>query len=1024
MRPTIALISLLALLALGGILFLTLGRDSATRSLDAPEAIHNSEVPASGGTQVVQVPDAAVASGAVVGAQRTEIKAQPTAAPAARSASTAVLAGRLVDAAGQPVAGADVRASPGDFEMFDYEPEATELASKDKFRARSGSDGRFEIPGIKPGTARLSARAAGFVPLSKRAIGVPALERLDLGDLPMEQSVVLEGRVVDSRGAGVAGARLMRASGDGVVFFSASGDAEGGPPPLATSGPDGSFRIDQLASGPWRLRIASEAHPDKLENGLSKRSGEIIRGLEFALEDGFEIAGRVQGVPAAALGQASVAASPPGAAGGEMIFLEAGEEEAGASGTAGPNRRSAKLEPDGSFVVRGLREGSYTMQARVRDSKEAFFWPRSASERVDAKTGDRAVQIAWQLSSSVTFQALDARTRQPIESLAVECSAGSSAAMFDPRGVKPRKYPGGMVSIDDLRPRSDSDRASLTVRATGFETLVMKGIILTRGGIVDLGVLELQRTATVEVHVVDNNTRGPLEKARVELREVREGGGAGEFAMSAVSIDVRDGGDPDVTFGPGEPRTARTDEQGIARINSLAGKRGELVVTLDGYAPHTSEPFDMPVGSDVRQTIVLDQGGSIAITLLDSNGVPVSGARIDHRPPGAEADPFGGAMGRKKGAATDSKGTVTLTNLAVGLHRFRPAKSEGEMEGGMVFAMDGEDGGAEGWSEAEIVRGTTAELVLREAPRATVKGRVSEGGVVLAGASLSISKRGGDSRFGDMEMPFAQGPRTKTDGDGRYKFERIETGSYDLVVRHATRSMPARYPIEVDASGLEFDIDLLVSVLEGRVLDAEHKPMVGAKVWAERKPNDGGGESREMRIMSIAGGDMSGGDGEAMVFDSSNALSQSSVISDKDGRFSLRGVQSDIDLVVKVTAKDCQPKSSDPVSVAAGQTRSGIEVTVDPAGRIKVKVVGLNGAKPGPCLVRARPAEGAGREDEKTEFAQGGSATFTGLRPGKWQLRASPLGGFGGQDEPEDDSLWQEVLVVAHEVAQAELPLN
>ena len=596
-------------------------------------------------------------------------------------------------------------------------------------------------------------------------------------------------------------------------------------------------------------------------------------------------------------------------------------------------------------------------------------------------------------------------------------------AFFDPSKDKSRRYENGLVRIDDLRPRDANDFATLDIVATGYQKLHMKGIALSRGAESDLGVLELKRATTVNVHVIDNVTKLGIAEAKVSLSVQDPDAAAGGAMMISRSVSA-DSDTGDVSFSGGATVSARTDAAGMARLNSTPGKRGKLSVKIDGYAPYSSEEFDMPEDANVEQTVVLDQGGAVEITLLSAQGIPVSGARIDHRAPDAGGDPFGGdfsgPFGGTKGAATDAEGKVTLANLTPGTHRFRPAKGGGpDMEEGMVFAIDGMGDSGQGWSEVEIVRATTATLVLREPERAEVKGRVREGGNVLAGASILLKKRGGDPGLDGMEdMPFGGGgPRAKSDGEGRYRFEKVDAGSYEIVVRHATRAMAARFQVEVDLKGLEYDIDLPISILEGRVLDAAHKPVVGAKVWAERKPAEG--EPNNVRMISVMA---SSADGEGMVFDSSTGLDQSRARTDEQGRYSLRGVESDTDLVVRVEAKDCEPTKSEPVSVALGQTKSGVDIEATAAGQIKVKVQSADGKKSGPCMVHAEyldPTPEGKQIQPKTEFAQSGSVTLKGLRPGRWSLYAEPLGNFDRQPAPTGEK--REVLVVAHETAQVEL---
>jgi len=137
-------------------------------------------------------------------------------------------------------------------------------------------------------------------------------------------------------------------------------------------------------------------------------------------------------------------------------------------------------------------------------------------------------------------------------------------------------------------------------------------------------------------------------------------------------------------------------------------------------------------------------------------------------------------------------------------------------------------------------------------------------------------------------------------------------------------------------------------------------------------------------------------------------------------------VDSDTELVVRVEAKDCEPTKSEPVTVALGQTKAGVDVQVSPAGQIKAKIVTAAGKNAGPCMIHAEYLGDMPKGDPiqpKTEFAQGGSLTLKGLRPGKWKVYPEALGGFNGGENENSNGEAHEVLVVAHETAQVELAL-
>lgn len=166
---------------------------------------------------------------------RTSAAPAGAAAPAAATPLQAVV-GRVVDEAGQPVAGAQVSSfafDPG-FDpaadadrdrMRDFDPEALrqrlEQARRDAPTTTSGTDGRFRLE-VRSGRrgVPLRVQSAGFVRFDRMVqpanaaanapanggIASAAEKEVDAGDLVLRRGAIVRGRVLDAAGAGVAGA--------------------------------------------------------------------------------------------------------------------------------------------------------------------------------------------------------------------------------------------------------------------------------------------------------------------------------------------------------------------------------------------------------------------------------------------------------------------------------------------------------------------------------------------------------------------------------------------------------------------------------------------------------------------------------------------------------------------------------------------------------------------------------------------------------------------------------------------------
>lgn len=994
MRPLHTLIVAVVLLVAGGLAFYLVRSQPAPTVAAGPASISKKDgAPAADpGVEMLQ-PIASPETAAPESSSRVVTDAP---APAPRPAATApkatpVLAGRVQDASGNPVAGASVFAVNSEgFMPMPIDGESFDAGGRNKrAKATTSADGTFELADLHSGVVRLAVRKPGFAPYDKQNIGLAAEARQELDPIALEASVVIEGRVIDSRGRGVGGAKLLRGSDSGgMLVFGPGGKRLKNA--MGETAPDGSFRLDQIASGVWSLVVATEDHPDKKESGVTERPGQVVRGLTLTLDDGFEIAGRVTGAPEGGLSSAYVRANPQSRGEGSVVmsFDELGGIDVGGEG------REAELSKDGSFVVRGLRDGqSYALQVRKRGGD--FFMQTSQSASVTATAGDRGVLLPFQPEGALVFQVIDARTKQPITRFDVQSGVRWPMPLLDDNQKPIRNHEDGRVRVGNLRPKSDSDRVRLTIEAAGYREFSRDDISVALGRETDLGVIALEPAPVVSVTVLDSKTGAPVAGARVTLSEVEDEPPAGSRRFRQT-IRVEDEGG-DVSVDDGRSRSAKTDEQGVATINSFEESKCRVRVEHRDHAPYQSEVFTPGKGELVERVAKLSGGGSVKLTLLSARGERVPSSRIDHRAPGTN-DEFMGLPSRGNALVTNSEGQLVVDSLEPGVHRFRP---HGSAQEGPVFVMRGGGGDDEGWSEVEVTEGDVAELTITAPMRVNVAGRIREGGQDLAGARVGLQrKREGGNGEEDMLPPMMMGgSNAKTDGQGRYTLANIESGDYTLTVRHPTRAMPTEYDVHVGDDDVRYDVELPISIIEGRVTDEQGKPLAGLKVWAERAKEDRAPGARGVMISMV----MADSDEGGMVF-SSDGSDAGREKTDADGKYSLRGVQPDVDLQVHAEGPKVQAGKTEKLRVPSDQTKSGVDLKLDAAGTIEAKALRADGTLAKMMMITAR-FEGEAKEkpDEKHELMQNGKVTIGGLVPGRWRLSISSIGpeGGGGQMPPE-----------------------
>ena len=234
-----------------------------------------------------------------------------TASAANRDGGTGpLIAGRILDRQGRPIAAAKIALSPERRGSGGESPETV-----------TDAKGRFSVA-AGPGPWRLTVSAAGFRSRQVRAIEAPA-EGIELELL---RSLSLSG-VVRSGGKPAAGVTLELSTGDAVR--------------TARSGPDGAFGFDEVAEGAHALRATRGDEAAYLDQVVVGGAGAPIT-VELARAGG--LIGRLRDQAGGAI------------AGGEVALAEA---------AAAALPRRAKSGADGSFVFPSVLPGSYLVSARA-----------------------------------------------------------------------------------------------------------------------------------------------------------------------------------------------------------------------------------------------------------------------------------------------------------------------------------------------------------------------------------------------------------------------------------------------------------------------------------------------------------------------------------------------------------------------------------------------------------------------------------------------------------------------------------
>jgi uncharacterized GH25 family protein len=357
----------------------------------------------------------------------------------------AVIEGRVFSPSGQPLAGAEVGVADPTIDFF-FGTGTTD------------GDGRYRLEGIAPGTRSVQAEHKSY----RRA--VKELE-VRLGensvDLRLEGGVEVRGRVVDEGGIPVASARVALRAGP-----------RSWNQPDAASGADGSFVLDGVADGTYRVVADKEGFARSREGGVEVTvAGSSLSGIEVKLTAGGSIVGQLSGLDFAELATVQI--------------------------SLGGSRQSGQVAPDGSYRIDHVDPGEHRVTASLPGGS------RQAEGRVTLEPGAPEARLDLEFTGGLTLTGRVLRNGEAAGGLNVRVSgAGLSGRHGDTDHQGRFRFEGldaGTYELQVFGMRSGSrHRESVELSA-------------------DRDVLIELRTVAVTGRVVDAADQAPIPNAQVVL---------------------------------------------------------------------------------------------------------------------------------------------------------------------------------------------------------------------------------------------------------------------------------------------------------------------------------------------------------------------------------------------------------------------------------------------------------------------------------------------------------------------------
>ena len=760
-------------------------------------------------------------------------------APGSLRGELAGLSGRVVESDGTPVAGIRVAllAFQGSL-LFDGGALDEVAPSLELEETATDAAGRFLLGGANQQAIHGLGVDLGGPRATLRVIDQALVhrERTDLGDVVLAPFGVLTGRIVDERGAPLAGARVRcgpfpaeilqahpeefrsdsviavnRAmmGGEGEAILELPGwvraEIDRLPVPTTQSGADGTFRLagvsltQVVGSVDLREHVGVSFGPLDMAGGTQDLGTVVLKH------------GRtVRGVVEDSSGDPVVGAEVH--AGAELV-----------PGIVAILRPCGPTDEEGRFELSGVGETGQIVASARRTSQEP--WSTTVSARHEG------VLIEMESTVRLTVNVRD-EAGAPLSGADLRLTPGrkanANASFVDvvallpkpasPRGafaeVEPGKYALGGIG---------AGRYEVTARVAGRATGFLEADCLALENEVTLVCPQGKR---IELSVVDAATREPIAGARASLLRVASSG------FAKLGAQVTDAGGRAV-LGPLSAREADTDGEGIFPAQTM------LLVEHPRHGDHSAA-----LDPDVSTLVVeLHAGGALAGRVHWAGAVPTTFymLTLEYR----EAEDFLELFHLPRFALTDLGGEFHAANLAPGKYGVTLNDRFLQQDPlGLIAAQFEPPALYRG--EFEILDGKTTELVIDLTPTgrgatARVVGRVRFEGRSLSGAEVEVSgnesvKVTTDERGRFETPPFSIHGSThiRIEGDvplggGATRHLRLHEESVELA------------PDAVH----EVDLDLYPLTVHARVVaDADGAPVPAARVSARLQSDDDDNDER------------------------------------------------------------------------------------------------------------------------------------------------------------------------------------
>lgn len=748
------------------------------------------------------------------------------------------VAGRVLDAAGEPVEGAEVSArvkqAPGNFRI--------ELGGPPPPRALSDEDGRYRISALDPGSAwELSADAADYAPAKRAVSGLEPRAALTGVDLKLERGGTVRGRVVDAEGVPLSVAEVELApAAEGGPGGMRILRGESGPAASGWTDDDGAFALRGIPAGTFELTVRRAGFARGKVEAIEV-AGEPVDLGDVALVPGERLEGVVTDAGGAPLAGAELRLADGG---GPRLMLGMGP------GENAPDPPDATTDEGGWFSIADLAPGETHALRVSRPSYVARTVRAVEVPRVEPLT------IALEAASTVSGRVRDSRG-EPVADARVDLRRMRTVEM----GNMVMQTIGIEQATSDASGRfvfrdQEPGEIALIASAPGFQQAERADLEIPPGKDLEDVVFELVAGAILEGRVLTPD---------------------GRPAIGASVGPVGEGGDglPGMSFGD----DGATDGNGYYRLENLKPGRVSIQATHDDH-PRTVRDLDLREGInglDLR----FSGGHAVRGRVVDETGKPVPAAGVRLAAPGrfwGGPEAVAGPDGRFELTGVED-GAYELHAAADGFARpsGRPVEVAGAPLEGLEIALP----------RGATIRGTVAGIDPLEFPKLSVSargeghfgesarigregtfridhvapgsyevvavhgetGRQARDTVTIAAGAAEVQV---DLRFADgvdldglvteeddpviganvhaVGLDIDHSAWSQTDRGGRFRLEGLPPGRYRVDLNHWDTGLAHSEELDV-ATSREVVIEVPTATVVGRIVDsASREPLAGVAV--------------------------------------------------------------------------------------------------------------------------------------------------------------------------------------------------